>query len=179
MKLVVLTLSLLAALPAAAGNLYRWVDSAGRVHYSDQVPPPKAKNATQKSFKGNVIETGESYALRQAKEHFPVVLYTAAGCGPACEMGQQLLDKRGTPYSTKNVDNNVENQKALHDLTGSLKIPTLVVGSQKVTGFEDGQWNSMLDAAGYPNTPARNAPKAAPPKAEDKSPPTSPAQPSY
>jgi glutaredoxin len=172
MKFLVLTLSLLAALPAAADNLYRWVDETGRVHYSDQPPPSKVKNASQKSYKGSVIESGESYDLRQAKDKFPVVLYTS-GCGPACEMGQQLLDKRGVPYSTKNLENSVENQKALRDLTGNLKIPTLVVGSQKLTGFEDSQWNSALDAAGYPKSPGPGAskPKPAQPQSKVTSPP--------
>jgi len=179
MKTLVLTLCLLAALPAAAAdNLYRWVDETGRVHYSDQPPPPRTKNAIQKSYKGNLIETGETYGLRQAKERFPVTLYTS-NCGPACDMGQQLLDLRGVPYLTKDVENNVENQKALRELTGNLRIPTLVVGSQKLTGFEDGQWNGALDAAGYPKTAAPNAAKPAGPKPEVKSPPAAVPQNKY
>ncbi len=168
--LATLTLSLFAVLPAVADNLYRWVDETGRVHYSDQPPPPRAKNAIQKNYKGSVIETGESYGLHQARERFPVTLYTSP-CGPACEMGQQLLDKRGIPYATKDVENSVENQRALRDLTGNLRIPTLVVGSQKLTGFEDSQWNNALDAAGYPKTAAPNAAKPATPKTEEKSAP--------
>jgi len=158
MKALILAMSLLTTLPAVADNLYRWADEAGHVHYSDQPPPPKAKNASQKNYKGSVIEGGDSYAMRQAKDKYPVTLYTS-GCGPACDMAQKLLDRRGVPYSTKSVENNVENQKALRDLTGNLRIPTLVIGSQKLTGFEDGQWNSALDTAGYPKTPAPNAPK--------------------
>lgn len=176
--LAALILSLLAALPAAADNLYRWVDETGRVHYSDQPPPARTKNAIQKSYKGSVIETGESYGLHQAKGRFPVTLYTSS-CGPACEMGQQLLDKRGIPYASKDVENNVENQKALRELTGNLRIPTLVVGSQKLTGFEDSQWNSALDAAGYPKTAAPNSAKPATPKADDKSPPAAAPQNKY
>lgn len=164
MKVLILTLSLIFALPALADNLYRWVDETGRVHYSDQPPPPKIKKVSQKNYKGSFIEGGESYALREAKDKFPVILFTS-GCGPACEMAQQLLDRRGIPYSTRNVENNAENQKALRDLTGNLRIPTLIVGSQKMTGFEDGQWNGALDSAGYPKTPALNAPQ---PKPADK-----------
>jgi glutaredoxin len=161
MKALILTLSLLTTLPAFADSLYRWVDEAGRVHYSDQPPPPKVKKVTQKSYKGSVVESGDSYALREAKDKYPVTLYTS-GCGPACDMAQQLLDRRGIPYSTRNVENNADNQKALRDLTGNLRIPSLVVGSQKLTGFEDSQWNGALDSAGYPKTPAPNAPKPKP-----------------
>lgn len=34
-----LTLALLAAVPASAAKLYKWVDEQGNVYYSDQVPP--------------------------------------------------------------------------------------------------------------------------------------------
>jgi glutaredoxin len=170
MKSLILTMSLLTALPAIADNLFRWVDETGRVHYSDQPPPPMIKNASHKNYKGNVVEGSESFALREAKDKYPVTLYSSA-CGPACDMAQELLDRRGIPYSTKSVENSAENQKALRELTGNLRIPTLIVGSQKFTGFEDGQWNGALDAAGYPKTPAPNAPKPKAADAEAKSAP--------
>ena len=77
----------------------------------------------------------------------------------------------------KDLENSADNQKALRELTGNLRIPTLLIGSQKLTGFEDSQWNSALDAAGYPKTaPPGSAKPASPalpvtPKAEDKSTP--------
>ena len=38
------TLSLVAiALPAWAGEMYKWVDETGKVHYSDQPPPANAR----------------------------------------------------------------------------------------------------------------------------------------
>jgi glutaredoxin len=178
MKVLILSLSLIFSLPALADNLYRWVDETGRVHYSDQPPPPRIKTVSQKNYKGSFVESGESYALREAKDKFPVTLYTS-GCGPACDMAQQLLDRRGIPYSMKNLENNAENQKALRDLTGYLRIPTLVVGSQNLTGFEDSQWDSALDSAGYPKAPAPNAPKPRTTQAEGKTaaPPSSSEQP--
>ncbi len=63
MKLMPLAL-LLISLPVAADQFYRWVDGQGRVNYSDQPPPSSMANkATQKNYKGSVIEGGESYAL--------------------------------------------------------------------------------------------------------------------
>jgi hypothetical protein len=45
MKMFFLTcVLLLSAGTCLAGPLYRWVDSDGRVHYSDQPPPPSAKD---------------------------------------------------------------------------------------------------------------------------------------
>ena len=39
---LLITLFLLCALPATAGELYRWVDAEGRVHFGDR-PPTEAK----------------------------------------------------------------------------------------------------------------------------------------
>ncbi len=66
------------SLSAGAAHLYQWKDVQGRTVYSDQPPPPNIKNAQQKAFKGNVIEIGESYDARTAREKFPVYSSSAA-----------------------------------------------------------------------------------------------------
>lgn len=45
--LSVLVLGLVAAAPASAGKLYKWVDEKGNVHFSDKVPPEAAKLARE------------------------------------------------------------------------------------------------------------------------------------
>ncbi len=45
-----------------------------------------------------------------------------------------------------------EAQAELQKLTGQLRVPVLVVGSEKINGFETGQWQSALDRAGYPKS---------------------------
>lgn len=156
----------IASAPLAAAQLYQWKDAQGRTQYSDQPPPPNVRNAQQKSFKGNVIEVGESYSAKTAREKFPVTLYITS-CGGPCDQARQLLAERGVPYSTKDPQNNPEAQAELQKLTGRLSVPVLVVGSDKVDGFETGQWHASLDKAGYPKTPLPGtkpapAPAAAP-----------------
>jgi glutaredoxin len=136
-----------------AAQLYQWKDEQGRVVYSDQPPPPSVKNAQQRKFQGSFIEVGESYALRIAREKFPVTLYANA-CGPACDQGRQLLQTRGVPFADVNPETNAEAQSELQKLTGRLHVPVLVVGKDKVEGFESGEWQATLDRAGYPRTPA-------------------------
>jgi predicted component of type VI protein secretion system len=43
MKRIIATLAILALALPAWGELYKWVDENGNVHYSDQPPPPNAK----------------------------------------------------------------------------------------------------------------------------------------
>jgi len=153
-----------ASAPLAAAQLYQWKDPQGRTVYSDQPPPPSIRNAQQKSFKGNLIEVGESYAAKTAREKNPVTLYASA-CGAPCDQARQLLTERGVPFTNKDPQANPEAQAALQKLTGRLSVPVLVVGSDKIDGFESGQWQAMLDRAGYPKAalPGRKpAPASAP-----------------
>lgn len=59
----------LTAMPCHAGNMIKWVDNEGRVHYSDQVPPEYAKK--QKKFlnkEGRTIKTIEAAKTKQQIE---------------------------------------------------------------------------------------------------------------
>lgn len=155
----------LASTPVTAAQLYQWKDAQGRTIYSDQPPPPSVRNAQQKNFKGSFIEGGESYAARTAREKHPVVLYTTA-CGAPCDQARQLLAERGVPYTTKDPQSGPEVQGELQKLTGRLNVPVLVVGNDKVDGFESSQWQGLLDKAGYPKSPTPGRPATPPGAAE-------------
>ncbi|MHB1215520.1 MAG: glutaredoxin family protein [Thiobacillus sp.] len=153
-----------ASSPLAAAQLYLWKDAQGRTMYSDQPPPAGIRNAQQKSFKGSIIEVGESYAVKTAREKNPITLYASA-CGIPCDQARQLLNERGVPFSNKDPQANPEAQAELKKLTGRLSVPVLVVGSDKIDGFETGQWQAMIDRAGYPKSalPGRKPTPAVPP----------------
>jgi glutaredoxin len=161
---------LTAAPPLSAAQLYQWKDAQGRTVYSDQAPPPSVKNVQQKAFRASVIEGGESYATKSARDKFPVTLYASA-CGLPCDQARQLLNERGIPYSNKDPQASEEAQAELQKLTGQLRVPVLVVGTDKVNGFETEQWHAALDRAGYPKSalPGKKpAPAAAPAAAPNK-----------
>jgi glutaredoxin len=141
--------------------------------YSDQPPPPSIRNAQQKSFKGSVIEVGESYAAKTAREKYPVTLYASA-CGIPCDQARQLLADRGVPFSNRDPQASPEAQTELQKLTGRLSVPVLVVGSDKIDGFESGQWQAALDRAGYPKSAL---PSRKPVSAEGSAPASTPPQP--
>ena len=169
-------LVLACALAQADSELYRWVDAQGNVHYSDHPPPATIKQFEKmKTVGGKPGETRLPYALQQAVANFPVKLYTA-DCGEPCSNARALLAKRGIPYTELDATL-AQTQQELKKLTGGpLEVPVLQVGSDTVRGFEEGRWNTSLDAAGYPQTamippqppirppkPAEAAPAAAQP----------------
>lgn len=143
---------------AAGAQLYRWTDEAGKVHFGDTPPPAGAKNVQKKrALPGNTGTPVEPFALHQARENFPVTLYSTPGCEP-CNEARKLLDSRGVPFKEVSVTESsylAELKKAV----GSDSVPALMVGSEAHKGFEAGAYQRMLDAAGYPRTgilPARN-----------------------
>jgi glutaredoxin len=152
-----------AAFTAAAQTMYRWVDKDGHVHYSDK--PPAASEGAKVEQKRAVtlgVPTPEPSALmRQAMTDYPVTVFTQATCGDPCQMGRDFLNKRGVPFTEKNIETE-KDAAALRALTGGgekLTIPVIQVGSKSLTGFSSSQWESLLDAAGYPKAAAKAAAK--------------------
>ena len=163
--LLIISVLLLTA-PAQSAQLYQWKDAQGRVYYSDQQPPPSVKNATQKNFKGNFVEGGDSFAGKSAREKFPVTLYSNA-CGVPCDQAKRHLEQRGIPYASKNPESG-DDRAALLKLTGRSNVPVLLVGTDKIDGYEVGQWDAALDKAGYPKAGVLGK-KAAPASKEETS----------
>ncbi|MEO8484740.1 MAG: glutaredoxin family protein [Betaproteobacteria bacterium] len=156
------------AFAQATGNqVYRYEDPSGRVIYSDRPPPADAKKAQAKRIGANYIETDTTpLATQQAMDRFPVTLYTFA-CGDVCQTAEGLLNKRGVPFTTVNVEEPA-NAARLQALTGEMTAPVLQVGDKLVAkGFNEARWTTMLDEAGYPKAPPprRTVPGARPPEA--------------
>ena len=150
--LAFVTLAALFASGAAAQSLYRYIDANGRVVYSDQPPPPSAKDVQARKLPENVIETDPTpLAARQAAERFPVTLYTF-DCD-ICREAQALLAKRGIPFETVVVTEE-KGAARLKALTGKQSAPVLQVGDKQVLqGYNEERWQAVLDDAGYPRTP--------------------------
>jgi len=148
-----LILLLLASPLIQAGEVYRWKDERGGVYYSDQPPPPSARQTVKVTGKGNVVDVDkESYDARIAREKNPVVLFTSA-CGPICDQARDHLTQRGIPFTTKDPSKEPEIAVELKKLAGAVEVPVIVVGKTHQKGFEAGSWDSLLDSAGYPKTP--------------------------
>jgi glutaredoxin len=171
--------SVIAACAAAqAQQVYRYVDKEGRVIYSDRAPPSDSKDVQAKRLSPNFIENNDvPVATTQAAQRFPVTLYTFA-CGTVCQNAETLLNRRGVPFSTVNVEDQ-KGAELLLKLTGAQQAPVLQVGDKLIAkGFNEARWTSMLDDAGYPKSaPRRVTTKVAGEAAGPASPPNPPAEP--
>jgi len=151
MKAFALILMTMIAAQADAADLYKWVDAEGHVHYTDQPPPSSAKSVERKSGKGNLIESDTvPFETLQVAKKYPVTLYSFPECGDPCTGGEAYMAKRGIPFTLKSSE---EDKLSLQKLTGDNKIPVLIVGNQApLKGFQEQQWNELLDLAGYPKS---------------------------
>jgi glutaredoxin len=163
----------LAVLVAAAGALaqttpvYRYVDPSGRVVYSDRPPPADIKNVQTKRLGANFVETTEpSIAAQTASDRFPATLFTF-DCGEVCQSAEALLNKRGVPFATVNVQTDEQGLIRMRTLSGEDKAPVLALGDKIIVkGYNEARWQAALDEAGYPKTQAqRRAPVGARPDA--------------
>ncbi|OGS91393.1 MAG: hypothetical protein A2Z95_08830 [Gallionellales bacterium GWA2_60_18] len=159
MKHVILLLILLCSAPLLqAGELYRWVDEAGKVHYGD-APPPGVQAETRRFPAANGDE-GLSYETRRARENFPVTLYIEDDtCGSYCQQARDMLNRRGIPFSEKKLVAK-EEIEAFKKASGGDLVPSLSVGRRFLSGFDETRWNNELDIAGYPKTAPYRAPAA-------------------
>jgi len=148
---------LLGALLLACGAAqaqYKVVAPDGSVTYTDR--PPATANARVTPIGRNAIaaaaaanpELALPTELRTAVQRHPVTLYTGEPCEP-CDAARRLLQQRGVPFTERRVGTD-EDGAALERLVGARSVPSLMVGNQPLRGFNDADWTSYLDAAGYP-----------------------------
>jgi glutaredoxin len=154
MRYIVAAVLLTALFAANAQQIYRWTDEKGRVHLSDTPPPAGAKNIHKRGAGTGgdeaAADSAEPYALQLARKSFPVTLYSTPGC-EACDDARKLLNARGIPFKEVSVADETTIEE-LKKVVGSTSVPALIVGSTVQKGFEEGTYQRVLDAAGYPKT---------------------------
>ncbi len=143
---------------AVAQQVYRHVDSNGKVTFSDQPLPADVRAARGVGTMSQQVQTRQAgsgaallpFELRQVVQRFPVTLYTRDDCSP-CDTGRALLNSRGIPFSERQIKT-PEDSEAFERLSNQDALPLLSIGSQQLKGFSDVTWSQYLDAAGYPRS---------------------------
>jgi len=143
-----LVLALLVMLAPFAGvtagdKVYRWVDAEGKVQFGDR-PPPETGAAEVKirSFSG---EAEVDDAGRVSGNE--VVMYSTARC-PYCRRAREHLTKKGIPFSEWDIETNPYARAEYSTLKGR-GVPLILVGKQRISGFNGPRLDKMLEKAGY------------------------------
>lgn len=173
MMRALLAVAALLATQLVAAQQYRWTDENGRVHYTDTPPPATAKDVQRKRMTGNAVGAQGSYTLAEAIKNSPVTLYSHPDCKEICQMARDVLNKRGVPFREVSANDQAKIDE-LRRVSGSERVPVLVVGNQVETTISAAAYNQALDLAGYPKAgavPPGSQAEPKPPAAEAEKPP--------
>lgn len=152
LRALLVLLAALVAVPAAhAQKLYKWVDKEGRVSYHDRPPPSNEYRVEEKRIGARERAAVDHDAMSAAAERSPVVLYSAPRCS-SCDTARAYLQKRGIPFTEKNVEGDRRLQDELIQQAGGLAVPTITVGTKVMRGYLESLLEGELDDAGYPRT---------------------------
>jgi len=146
---VIIGLAVLVLPPSVLfADMYKWIDKDGKVHYSDSPPPgKKAKKLDLKinSISGPPVVSSLGNPSSTASTS-KVKLYTTTWCG-YCKRARAYLQARGTPYQEIDVETSSQGQREFQAL-GGRGVPVILVGNQRMDGYNEGTLAGMLKQAG-------------------------------
>ncbi|MDH2917207.1 MAG: glutaredoxin family protein, partial [Gallionella sp.] len=139
MKAILFLLSFFLSAQSQAGELYRSIDSSGKVHYSDR--PLAGTEDVERLKLGSepTPDEGLPYETQKAKQFFPVTLYVFDECGTPCKEARQLLKDRGIPFTEKNLVTK-EEMDEFRKSSQSNQAPAMTLGKAWVRGFLASEW---------------------------------------
>ena len=132
-------LALLLTGPAIPGQLFKWIDDQGNVHYGDKPPG----NANLKRIAGNissygsvsvepfVYEPGDSAGQASAKK---VVMYSTSWCG-FCKKAAQHFRKNKIPFDEYDIEKSARAASEFKKLRAR-GVPVILIGKQRMNGFD-------------------------------------------
>ena len=143
LNLLILLVLFLCAGPVRAVQVYECEDANGNRTFQDRCPP----GTTQVEKKD--IHTGTGTAGNEAASKIgTMTLYVVPNCD-SCEQVKEFLAVRHLSVEEKNVNDNVDLQNELKEKAGDLRVPTLLIGDQVITGYNRTSLLAALKQAGY------------------------------
>jgi len=141
-----LLLVLLMASPVSHGQLFKWVDEQGNVHYGDS-PPDNAKlkritgkvsSYTSVSVEAFVYDPGN---ISRRKKSTRVVMYSTSWCG-YCKQAAKHFRKNNIPFVEYDIEKSERGAKEYKKLNGR-GVPIILIGDQRMNGFNASSFDSI------------------------------------
>lgn len=146
-KLSVLIVASLLFLPAYS-QFYKWTDEHGRVQYSDKAPDKGGAKKLEikiNSYSGPAIVSNLAKAAPGPGKG-RVRMLTTTWCG-YCKLARAHLSGKGIPFEDLDVEKSVQGRQEYSALKGR-GVPIILVGDQRMDGFDQATLDKMLRAAG-------------------------------
>ncbi len=136
----------LVSISVPAVTVYECVDAGGNSSFRDQCPPGMILKS-EREVTGDHFDDGPT--VEEIAEQRPVTLFSVPDCD-ACDLVRYQLDNRNIPYTEKDVADNPDSQAELKEASGSVTVPTVMVGTEIFSGYSRSALDMGLTQAGYP-----------------------------
>ena len=139
MKYFVLLATLLIVAGPSYAEIYRWVDKAGQVHFSDQKPINESVEEIQIDDKISSYQdiSYSNYKAEASKttSKSKVVMFSASWCG-YCKKAETYFRKNNIQYTNYDIEKNSKG-KRLYKQLGARGVPVILVGTKRMNGFSE------------------------------------------
>lgn len=139
MRHLVLIMILLAQ-PTLAGEVSKWKDASGHVHFGDR--PPADVAAEQLMVKPNVYE---SQAIEPRSVPAPpqqtVIMYSTVRCG-YCRKARAYFKANGIAFTDYDVETSNKGKQDYQRM-GARGVPVILVGGKRMNGFSESAFASL------------------------------------
>ena len=145
--LVFLLVPLLFAAATDAG-VYKWTDESGKTHYTDSPPPGRKDQEVklqEKSLSGPAVVSKTTAPGATSRPR--IRLFSAVWCG-YCKLAKTHLARRGIAFEELDVEQSATGRDEYRRLEGR-GVPVILVGDQRMDGFDPAALDVMLKNAGY------------------------------
>jgi glutaredoxin len=170
--LVAGTLPLLGA-GRAAGEIYKWVDGQGQVHFQDHPPPQDGKASAVEVRESTpppapappdapgvpvqAAAPGATGAPVEPPPRPPVVatveLYTVAWC-PWCGKAREYFRSRGVPFTDYDIEKDAAAAQRKNALDTGTGVPFAVINGVRVSGYSPERYARALNAPAQSSPPS-------------------------
>ncbi len=134
---LLLSIMLLAISGSGFGQIYKWVDAAGKAHFSSSPPTGgeaeivKPKINTNTSHKLQKPDNTKPRSKKSARK--PVVMYSAIWCG-ICKNARRYFNQNGIAFKEYDIEASAKGRRDYNKLRGRV-VPIILVGKKRLNGF--------------------------------------------
>lgn len=134
------------------GEIYKWVDENGKVHFGDE--KPEKIQTEQVDVRVNSVESlsvsdNDFLEARErkseARKRQRVVMYSATWCG-YCRKARNYFRQKSIPFKEYDIENSSKGRRDYASLNGT-GVPIIFVGKKRMQGFGAARFQAMYDQA--------------------------------
>lgn len=134
------------------GEIYKWVDENGKVHFGDEKPEKthtEQVDVQVNSFESLSISDSDFLEARERKSEVrkrqQVVMYSATWCG-YCRKARSYFKQNGIPFREYDIENSSKGRRDYARLNGT-GVPIIFVGKKRMQGFRAERFQAIYNQA--------------------------------